>query len=86
MKEINLGNVARDKITGFEGIVVAKVDYLTGCSQMCLQPQSFENTSSLPKSQYFDVKKLEYVGPGISLDEVAEEKDPGGPNRDCPSH
>ncbi len=87
MKEINLGDFARDKITGFHGIVTANVDYLTGCSQMCLQPQAFVgDDSKLPESHYFDIKRLAYVGPGINLDEIAEKEDPGGPNRDCPKH
>lgn len=35
-----LGLKAKDKITGFEGIITARCEYLTGCNQYCLTPQA----------------------------------------------
>lgn len=35
---IQLGNEARDKITGFTGIVTSRAEYLTGCTQYGLTP------------------------------------------------
>lgn len=37
---LKLGDIAKDKISGFTGVVVARIDYLTGCTQYRLQPQS----------------------------------------------
>lgn len=32
-----LGMTARDKLTGFEGIIVARAEYLRGCTQYALE-------------------------------------------------
>ncbi len=34
-----LGLEAKDKISGFVGIITARVDYLTGCNRYCLNPR-----------------------------------------------
>ena len=39
MKNENLGKIATDKLTGFKGVVTGYSEYLTGCSQYCLQPK-----------------------------------------------
>jgi hypothetical protein len=33
-----LGAKVLDQITGFEGVVIGRVEYLTGCAQYLLQP------------------------------------------------
>jgi hypothetical protein len=35
---IELGRLGRDKITGFQGILIGKCTYLTGCDQYGLAP------------------------------------------------
>jgi len=35
---IRLGDVAKDRVTGFEGVTVARIEYLNGCIQYQLQP------------------------------------------------
>ena len=37
----NLGKKAKDKITGFEGIIVGKIIYLFGCNQYGIAPKNF---------------------------------------------
>ncbi len=39
MGTIKLGDIARDSITGFEGVVVAITDWLHGCRRLTLTPQ-----------------------------------------------
>jgi hypothetical protein len=34
-----IGRTVRDKVTGFSGIVVGRVEYLTGCNQLLVQPK-----------------------------------------------
>jgi len=31
-----LGIIAKDKITGFEGMVTSRVEFLTGCNRYCI--------------------------------------------------
>ena len=77
----NLGKQARDKITGFEGVIIGKIVYLFGCSQYGISPKSIDG--KLNETCWFDVGRIELIGDGISADSVAGDK-PGGINVDAP--
>ena len=78
---INLGKKAKDKVTGFEGIIIGKIHYLYGCDQYGLSPEAKEG--KINDTQWFDEKRIEIIGRGVLPEEVTAEK-PGGMNRDCP--
>ena len=80
---IELGKKGRDKITGFEGVITGRAQYLTGCDQYVLAPQAKDG--SLPNSQWFDEGRIEVIGEGITPAAVAGPA-PGGPQRDAPSN
>jgi len=61
MKEIKLGDVVRDKITGFKGIAIAKCEYLYGCAQFCIKPQKLSKEGSMLEGQYIDIEQLEII-------------------------
>ena len=46
-KKIDLGDVAKDTITGFEGVVVAQSKWLHGCVRMTLQPRELKEGKPL---------------------------------------
>ncbi|MDX8513582.1 hypothetical protein [Mesorhizobium captivum] len=68
MKAI-LGTTMRDAITGFSGVVVGRVEYLTGCNQGLIQPKAKED-GTLADSAWFDEQRLEAVAgvPRVKLD------------------
>ena len=76
-----LGKIGRDKVTGFEGVIIGKCEYLTGCNQYGLVPRAIEG--KLGDTAWFDEGRIEIIGDGISVVSVAAQKK-GGPNRDCP--
>lgn len=78
---ILLGQKAKDKVTGFEGIITGRAQYLYGCDQYCLVPPAKEG--EIKRAEWFDEGRLEITGNGIIPKDVQVEK-PGGPNRDCP--
>jgi len=80
-KIIELGQKAKDKITQFEGILIARIEYLFGCNQYCIAPQAKDG--EIKDSQWFDVGRIEIIGPGVTAEEVRGGR-PGGVNRDCP--
>lgn len=80
---IKLGQKARDKVTGFEGILTGKAQYLYGCTQYCIVPPAKD--SKIEDSHWFDEGRIEVIGPGVQPADVQTEK-PGGPNRDCPKN
>ena len=64
-----LGKTAKDKITGFQGILTARVEYLTGCNRYCIQPKELKDGKPID-SIYFDEAQIEILGEGISAKEV----------------
>lgn len=78
---IELGKKARDRITGFEGVITGRAQYLTGCDQYVLTPSVKDG--SYQASQWFDEGRLEITGAGIDAASVAGPR-PGGPQRDAP--
>jgi hypothetical protein len=71
----NLGKLGRDKITGFEGIIVGKGTFLFGCNTYSLAPKAKDGV--FHESHTFDVGRIEIIGEGITAEEVKSEK-PGG--------
>jgi len=56
---VKLGDRARDRITGFEGIVTTHVRYLTGCDAVWLRASANEDGKA--REQWAHVPVLELV-------------------------
>ena len=78
---IKLGQKAKDKVTGFAGILIGKIEYLFGCTQYGIAPEVKDG--KVNETNWFDEGRIEVLGRGILPEEVQGEK-PGGVNRDCP--
>jgi hypothetical protein len=78
---IQLGQKAKDKVTGFEGIIIGRCQYLTGCDQYGLVPPARDG--KIESAQWFDEGRIEIVGAGVTAAEVTAPRN-GGPNRDAP--
>lgn len=74
MARINLGDKARDTITGFAGIVVAETKWLHGCVRLTLQPQELKDGKPID-SMTFDEPQLEPV----TADVAKSTRGTGGP-------
>ena len=85
---IKLGRKVKDKITGFEGIAIARVEYLTGCTQYCVKPDRLDSNRKMLDGEYIDEGQLEVVGHGINLYAIDEGPVPdnsnGGYSSDTP--
>lgn len=62
--ETRLGVMARDIVTGFEGIVSAKIEMLTGNVQYAIQPKGKADT--MVDARGMDFHLLEEIGPGVA--------------------
>lgn len=90
---IMLGQKARDVVTGFTGIVTARVQYLTGCDQYALNP-GLDKDGKIMDGHYFDENRLVIVDEvplklpraDAAEFEAARERraTAGGPQRDAP--
>lgn len=79
---MKLGQKARDKITGFEGIITGRAEYLTGCTQFALAPKALAD-GSIRATEWFDEGRIEVLGDAISSTDVKGTRN-GGPQREAP--
>ena len=82
MFKLELGQIAKDKITGFQGILTARCEFLTGCNRYCIQPQDLRD-GRIIDSIYFDEDQIQIIGNGISAEDVQGDKK--GACSPCPS-
>lgn len=72
--QIELGKTYIDKITGFKGVAVGVVYYISGCNQVLISPK-VDKDGKIKDSNWFDVQRMkEEKVKRISLD---NEKTPG---------
>lgn len=61
---INLGDLAKDRVTGFTGVVVAHTRWLNGCPRITLQPRDLDPGGKPKETQTFDELQCEIVEAG----------------------
>ena len=68
---ILLGQKVKDKVTGFEGIAVSRVEYMNGCIQYGVRPRYIEAEMKgiYPQAEYIDQDELEKLYPEALEDE-----------------
>jgi len=59
-----LGKQARDRVTGFEGIITARIQHLTGCDRYLLTPP-VDKEGNFREPIWLDEGLLEITGNGI---------------------
>ena len=79
---ITLGQKAKDKVTGFKGILIGRCQYLTGCDQYGIVP-AVGKDGKTGDVQWFDEGRIQVIGKGVTIKQVSVKKN-GGPNRDSP--
>lgn len=77
-----LGKEAKDKITGFTGIIIGRAQHLTGCNTYGLAPRKFTD-GKRPETEWFDEGRIQITGTGISAKEVKGSEN-GGDHKDNP--
>ena len=76
MFTIELGVMVKDCVTGFRGVVMGRVEYLSGCNQYLILPK-VGSDSKYTLGQWLDEQRLII---DISVDKIVlSVKDPGGP-------
>ncbi len=56
----NMGDKAKDQITGFEGVITGKAEYISGCSQVLLAP-AVNKDGEFREGQWFDLQRIEVI-------------------------
>lgn len=68
-----LGLKAKEKVTGFKGIITSRCEFMTGCNRYCIQPQELKDGKPI-EGIYFDEDQIEIIGKGISPKSVQGER------------
>lgn len=78
--EIKFGDRVKDTITGFEGFVTAKVEYITGCIQWEITPATLKD--GVPQSTWWiDEKRVVLVS---KAEDAVTSSPTGGPQDNHP--
>lgn len=80
---INLGDLVQDRISGFEGMVVAINTFLHGCRQIAVRPLTLDEGLPMEVDFWFDEPQLKVVQEGLyqSRGGVIDGAAVGGPVR-----
>lgn len=81
-ESIQLGQLVRDTISGFEGKVTSRIEYLNGCVRYGVQPP-VDKDGKMPAGEFIDWQQLE-----VLVDDTVTAlpaRAGGGPQRDTPS-
>ncbi len=74
-----LGDLVKDKVSGFKGVIVSQHDYLNGCTRFTVQPL-IDKDWKLPVSETFDMPQLETITVDAAESEPKEGRT-GGPDK-----
>lgn len=74
-----LGSLVKDKLTGFEGIVVCRAQWLNGCNVYSVKPRQLKDGAP-QDSHSFDEPQLELVEDDV----MPTKRNTGGPERPMP--
>ncbi len=58
---IKLGSKVKDKVTGFQGIATARIEFLNGCIQIDVVPRAKKGAEKAPEGTYIDESQLEEI-------------------------
>lgn len=81
MERMELGWTVRDSVTGFYGVVTGRVEYLTGCAQLLVQP-GVKDDGEWRESRWFDETRVVRVGGSVVKIPTASKTD--GPDKPAP--
>ena len=82
-----LGDRVKDIVTGFTGVVMSRMEFLTGCSQYGISPTKLDKDGKRVDWEYFDENRLMKTGKGITLKKKnSKEKEIKGADGNYPTN
>ncbi len=83
-RRIDLGDRVKDSISGFEGILTCRLEYLHGCVRVSVQPETLDKDGKPQEDHVFDEAQVELIEasarPGAGTQRNMP-RPPGGPDR-----
>lgn len=57
---VAMGDKVKDTLTGFTGVVIARVEHMTGCNQLFVLPKS-DKENEIKNGCWFDIERIEKI-------------------------
>ena len=54
LEKIKLGSTVKDRITGLQGVVMARTEYLTGCAHVAILATKLSKEGKIPEWEWID--------------------------------
>lgn len=90
-QDITLGDRVKDRISGFQGIAIARTTWLHNCTRIVVQPETLNKEGKPAEDLAFDEAQLEVIQPQVHVSTTAkpaqiETAGSGGPDRGDARH
>jgi hypothetical protein len=85
---IKLGSKVQDIYTGFEGLAIAKTEWLYGCNNIGIQPLELDKDGNIGEILWFDEQRVEVIEESAAKYSASSTAETGGPhdNQTAPAH
>jgi hypothetical protein len=80
---IKLGDKVKDKLTGFNGVAVARAEYLYGCIWVCVIPCKLQEGKPV-EDIWFDEERLKIITNKPKNEDLFDKPMRGGPTMKMP--
>ncbi len=82
--KFELNTYAKDKVSGFSGIILGRTEYSTGCIHYGIFPTDLDKDGNLKEWVWFDEIRLESVKAPKVINVESDFPHPGGPAPEAP--
>lgn len=79
MFKFKMRDRVKDIITGYEGVITVRTEYMNGCIQYCVKKTELDKNGKIQEGEFFDEGELKVVK---KTKAVEPSKRRGGPQRD----
>ena len=76
-EDLPLGRLARDTVSGFEGIIESRTEWLNGCFRIGLAPNHLDKDGKMLDSKAFDAEQIEVLPEQVQEEKPAERRTDG---------
>jgi hypothetical protein len=77
--EVQLGDLARDRLTGFQGVVVGITSWINSCRHVGIKPQTLDKNGEPRECKWFDEPQVDVVEPEHFRPDPVDPAATGGP-------
>lgn len=81
-ESLPLGARAKDRITGFMGVLMARTTWMWGCDRYAIQPEALDKDGKTIEAEWFDDARIVLIDEPVISTGLPSDMKPGGPQKD----